>query len=144
MMLLQRIGHFFYRIHIPVLPILFNVLIRIVHNSAIFSESTIGKGTIFAYGGIGVVIHKRCVIGKNCIIGSNVTLGGKSHSKGVPSIGEGCFIATGAKLLGDIHIGDNCVIGANAVVISDIPNNCMVAGIPARIIQRDINPKDYY
>ncbi len=143
-MLLQRIGHFFYRFHIPLLPKYFNALIRLIHNSAVFSESKIGKGTTFAYGGIGVVIHKRCVIGKNCIIGSNVTLGGKSQSKGVPKIGDDCFIATGAKLLGDIHIGDNCVIGANAVVISDIPNNCMAAGVPARIIQRDINPKDYY
>ncbi|MDD9156052.1 serine acetyltransferase [Aliivibrio sp. S4TY2] len=143
-MLLQRIGHFFYRSRIPILPKLCNALIRFIHNSAVFSESKIGKGTTFAYGGIGVVIHKRSVIGEHCIIGSNVTLGGKSQSQGVPTIGNGCFIATGAKILGDVRIGNNCVIGANAVVVSDIPNNCMAAGVPAQIIKRDIEPKDYY
>ncbi|MEH0760551.1 serine acetyltransferase [Vibrio sp. 16] len=142
-MLLQRIGHFFYT-KIPIIPYVFNILIRLIHNCAVFSETTIGKNTVFAYGGIGVVIHKRCVIGEHCIIGSNVTLGGRSRSEEVPVIGDACFIATGAKVLGGDKIGSNCVIGANAVVVSDVPENCVAAGIPARIIKRNINAKDYY
>ncbi len=143
-MLLQRIGHIFHCLHIPILPKVFDALIRLIHNCAIFSESKIGKDTIFAYGGIGVVVHKRCVIGNRCIIGSNVTIGGRSRSKDVPEIGDDCFIATGAKILGAIKIGNNCVIGANAVVISNIPDNSIAAGVPAKIIKQNINPKDYY
>ncbi|MBQ4834142.1 serine acetyltransferase [Pseudoalteromonas sp. MMG010] len=143
-MKLYRIGSYFYRKNIPFLPKCINALIRFVHNSAVFSESQIGNNVTFAYGGIGVVIHKRCVIGDGCTIGSNVTIGGKSHSIGVPMIGKGCFISTGAKILGDIKIGNNCVIGANAVVITSVPNNCVVAGMPAKIIKQNINPKDYY
>ncbi|BBM66527.1 serine acetyltransferase [Vibrio alfacsensis] len=143
-MLLQRIGRFFHSNYIPILPKLFNLLIRLIHNSAVFTESRIGNGTTFAYGGIGVVIHKRCVIGNNCIIGSNVTICGKSKSPSVQTIGENCFIATGSRILGDVRIGNNCVIGANSVVVTNIPDNCMAAGVPAKIIKRDIEPKDYY
>lgn len=143
-MVLQRVGNFFYCYRIPIIPKLVNFLIRFIYNSAVFSETKIGSGTVFAYGGIGVVIHKRCIIGENCIVGSNVTIGGKSKSKEVPIIGNNCFIATGAKILGNVKIGNECVIGANAVVIADVPDNCIVVGVPAKIIKRDINPKDYY
>lgn len=143
-MILYKIGNSIFRKKIPILPKIFNILIRLIHNCAIFSECDIGYNTILAYGGIGVVIHKRAVIGGNCIIGSNVTIGGKSQSVNVPTIGDNCFIATGAKILGDIKVGNNCVIGANCVVVTDIPDNCVVAGIPGKVIKTDINPKDYY
>lgn len=141
---LYKLGNFFFRKKIPFLPKVFDILIRIINNSAVFSQTSIGKGTVFAYGGIALVIHKRAVIGKTCIIGSCVTIGGKSKSIGVPVIGDNCFIASGAKILGDIKVGDNCVIGANAVVVKDIPDNCLVAGIPAKVLKTNINPKDYY
>ena len=143
-MMLYKIGSWFYKNKIPLLPRFFNALIRFFHNSAIFSECEIGSNTIFAYGGIGVVIHKRSIIGKNCVIGSNVTIGGKSKSINVPIIGDNCYIATGAKILGDITIGNNCVIGANCVVVKDIPDNSAVAGIPGEVIKSNINPKNYY
>jgi serine O-acetyltransferase len=120
------------------------MFIRLVHNSAIFSCTSIGKNTVFAYGGIGIVIHKRAVIGENCVIGSNVTIGGKSKNFEVPIIGDGVFIATGAKILGNVKVGDNCVVGANAVVINDVPSNILVAGVPAKILKTGINAKDYY
>ncbi|ALZ77062.1 serine O-acetyltransferase [Rheinheimera sp. F8] len=141
---LYRIGNFLYQKKIPALPNLFNLLIRIIHNCAVYSETSIGEGTVFGYGGIGVVIHKRAVIGKNCIIGSNVTIGGRSRSRDVPLIGDNVYIATGAKILGAIKIGNNVVIGANAVVIQDVPDNCVVAGVPAKVIKENINPQDYY
>ena len=143
-MKLYNIGNCLHRYKVPLLPKIINFLIRLIHNSAVFSETAIGKNTIFAYGGIGVVIHKRAKIGANCIIGSNVTIGGKSKSLNVPNIGDNCFIATGAKILGDVKVGNNCVIGANSVVVSDIPDNSVVAGIPGKVIKSGINPKDYY
>lgn len=143
-MRLFRTGNYLYNKKIPFIPKVMNFLIRLCHNSAVFSETSIGKNTNFAYGGIGVVIHKRAVIGENCMIGSNVTIGGRSKSKDVPRIGNNVYIATGAKILGNITIADGCVIGANAVVICDVPQNSIVAGIPARIIKTNINAKDYY
>ena len=103
-MVLYKFGSYLFKKKIPILPKIFNVLIRLIHNCAIFSECNIGKNTILAYGGIGVVIHKRAVIGENCIIGSNVTIGGKSQSVNVPIIGDNSFIASGAKILGDVKV----------------------------------------
>ena len=142
-MILYLLGNKFHKWRLPLLPKICDVLIRLIHNCAIYSETQIGEGTIFGYGGIAVVIHKRAVIGKNCIIGSNVTIGGRSRSIDVPVIGDDVYIATGAKILGAISIGDNCVVGANAVVINDVPANCVVAGIPAKIIKTDINTSDF-
>ncbi|WP_008310301.1 serine O-acetyltransferase [Leptolyngbya sp. PCC 6406] len=65
-----------------------------------------------------------------------VTLGHKDRS-GRPQIGNNVRVTAGAKVLGNIHIGDNVTIGANAVVVKDVPENCVVVGIPARIIKRD-------
>jgi serine O-acetyltransferase len=142
-MKLYRIGNYFHILNVPIIPTLVNGLIRLIHNCAIYSETSIGKGTQFGYGGIGVVIHKNAIIGNNCVIGTNVTVGGRSRIKGVPVIGDDVYIATGAKILGNIRIGNNSVVGANAVVIQDVPNNCIVAGVPAKIIKININTKDF-
>lgn len=91
-----------------------------LHNSYIPYTAKIGRSSRFAYGGIGVVIHHLAEIGENCMIGQGVTIGGKTGQKGAPII------------------GNNVVIGANAVVIKDIESNCIVAGIPAQIISKDI------
>jgi serine O-acetyltransferase len=143
-MILYRIGNYLYKHRIPLLPRLIDLLIRLVHNCAVFSETNIGATTKLAYGGIGVVIHKRCIIGKRCLIGQNVTIGGRSKHESVPVIGNDCYIAAGAKVLGPITIGSNVVIGANAVVLNDVPDGCVVVGIPARIIRTGIKSKDFY
>jgi serine O-acetyltransferase len=95
----------------------------------------LGRGTRFAYGGIGVVIHKKAIIGMECLIGTNVTVGGRSGFPEVPVIGNNVYIATGAKVLGPITVGNNVTIGANSVVINNVPDNAIVAGVPARIIK---------
>jgi serine acetyltransferase len=102
-----------------------------------------GGGTRLGYGGIAVIIHARARIGRNCLIGSCVTIGGKSGWYEVPQIGDNVEIATGAKILGPVRIGNNVIIGANAVVTKDVPDNCVVAGIPAKIIATNVNPADY-
>lgn len=99
--------------------------------------ATIGEGTRLGIGGIGTVIHPDSVIGRDCVIAQNVTLGGRVRGNGTPIIGNNVFIAPGAKCFGG-QIGNNVVIGANAVVLDEIPDNCVVAGVPARIISRDI------
>ena len=99
--------------------------------------ATIGEGTRLGIGGIGTVIHPDSIIGRDCVIAQNVTLGGRVRGNGTPIIGNNVFIAPGAKCFGG-KIGNNVVVGANAVVLDEIPDNCVVAGVPARIISRDI------
>ncbi|MBR9888993.1 MAG: serine acetyltransferase [Oceanospirillales bacterium] len=143
-MRLYRIGNWCYRKKVPFLYKVFDIFIRLVHNCAVYSQTPIGDGTIFGYGGIGVVIHKRASIGRDCVIGTNVTIGGRSKSLGVPKIGNAVYIATGAKILGAVNVGSNSVIGANAVVLSDVPANCVVAGVPAVVKKSNINPRDFF
>ena len=89
--------------------------------------------------GMGVVIGETAIIGDDCLLYHQVTLGGTSLQKAKrhPTLGNGVLIGMGAKILGDIKIGDGCKIGANAVVNKDIPSNCTVVGIPGRIVRRN-------
>jgi serine O-acetyltransferase len=68
-----------------------------------------------------------------------VTLGGtgKETGKRHPTIGDNVVVGTGAKILGDIKIGNNSYVGANAVVIKDVPANSTVVGVPGRITKQD-------
>lgn len=132
---LYRIARQLYLWKIPLLPKLIKLLIFLLYNSSIPYQAKIGKGSRFGYGGIGVVLHKRTIIGKNCMIGTNVTVGGKSGHQKIPEIGDNVYIATGAKIIGPVTIGNNVTIGANAVVLKDIPDNAIVAGVPAKIIR---------
>ena len=100
-------------------------------------QADIGEGTIIGYQGIGVVIHKRCVIGRNCHIAQNVTMGGTSDLYEVPILGDNVSVGAGANIIGAVHVGNNVKIGAGAVVIRDIPNNCIAVGVPARIIKKE-------
>jgi serine O-acetyltransferase len=111
--------------------------IYLKYNCRIPHKARIGDGTTLGYGGIGVVIHSGATIGRDCSIGQNVTIGGRSGGSGPPQIGDNVFISPGTKLLAG-RVGSNVVIGANAVVLEDVPDDCVVAGVPARIISRDM------
>jgi serine O-acetyltransferase len=140
---LYRIAHTLFRWRIPLLPSLIRLVIFLIYNSVVPFECEIGEGSFLAYGGIGVVIHRRSKIGKNVNIGSNVVIGGRSGGKAVPRIGDNVFLATGSKILGEIEIGDYVVVGANAVVTKSVPSYSVVAGIPAKIIRANITKGDY-
>ena len=83
----------------------------------------------------GVVIHPEAVIGPNCLIFQQVTLG-MGPIPGLPKIGGQVDIGAGAKILGGVRIGNHAKIGANAVVITDVPDHATAVGIPAKIIQK--------
>jgi len=110
-------------------------LIFLIYNSYIPSSANIGKGSIFAYKGIGVVVHSRATIGENCIICQQVTIGGKTGDVNPPKIGNNVYIAAGSKIIGDISIGNNCTIGVNAVVNKSFGDNMVIAGVPAKLIK---------
>lgn len=134
--IMYRIARFLYKKNIPIIPKIIKLIIFLIYNSNIPYQCHLGRNTKFGYSGISVVLHKDCVIGEDCIIAQCVTVGGQgAGNKGVPKIGNNVYIGAGAKILGDIEVGDNVIIGANSVVIKDIPNNAIVAGVPAKIIR---------
>ena len=135
-MALYRVARDLNRRGWPLIPDLLRKAIYYLHSSYIPYGAEIGEGTELGYGGIGVVIHNRARIGKRCLISQQVTIGGRSNIDGAPVIGDDVRIGAGAKVLGNITIGDFAVIGANAVVIKDVPPGAVVAGIPAREIDR--------
>jgi len=135
--------HYLYRNKIPLLPKLVSYLIRFIFSALIPHTASIGKGTVFGYGGLGIVIHARAVLGEYCHVDQNITIGGTSKKREVPIIGNHVYIGAGAKILGPIKIGNNIVIGANAVVITDIPDGSLVVGVPAKIVKSGIRMQDY-
>lgn len=132
---LYRLSAFLYEKKIPLLPSLIKYLIFFIFNSVVPYTCKIGNGSKFAYGAIGVVLHSRAVIGDRVIIGQGVTIGRQLDPDGVPTVGDDVYISAGARILGGIKIGNNVIIGANAVVIRDVPDNSVVAGVPAKVIK---------
>ena len=108
-------------------------LIRWYYHSDIAGEAVI-KDVYFCHKGFGIVIHPKAIIGPGTVIQHRVTIGEKETGC-VPVIGKNCFIGAGAIVIGGIKIGDNVKIGAGAVVTKDVPDNCTVVGVPARIIE---------
>lgn len=80
------------------------------------------------------MVNHRVRIGRNCNISHGVTLGQANRGRrtGVPVIGDGVYIGPGAKVVGAVTVGDNVAIGANCVVVDDVPDNAVVAGVPGR------------
>ena len=62
----------------------------------------------------------------------------------VPIIGDNVYICTGAKILGPVKVGSNVVIGAGAVVLDDVPNNSVVVGMPAKVVKKGVDARDFY
>lgn len=89
--------------------------------------------------GMGVVIGETCEIGDNVTVFQGVTLGGTGKEKGKrhPTIEDNVLIATGAKVLGSITVGENSKIGAGSVVLKEVPPNSTVVGIPGKVVIQD-------
>lgn len=133
-----RIANWFLRRHVPILPRLISQFTRHFTGIEIHPGATIGKG-LFIDHGMGVVIGETSILGDNVLLYQGVTLGGTGREKGKrhPTIGNNVVVGAGAKILGNITIGDSSYVGANAVVIKDVPPNSTVVGIPGRLTKQD-------
>ena len=138
-----KIGNFLYKKGYVRLSKIVTMIIRFIFSAYIPSSAMIDEGTKIGYGGLGVVIHARAKIGRKCTVCQGVTIGGTSKKIDVPVIGENVFIGAGAKVLGPITIGDNCFIAANSVVTKSFKNNCLIGGIPAKILKENIDINNY-
>lgn len=95
--------------------------------------NTIGFGiTIYHWGWM--IVNCKAKIGKNLTIYPGVTVG--AAKSGIPTIGDDVFLGLGSKVFGGIHIGNNVMVLPNAVVTKDVPDNCIVGGVPAKIIKK--------
>ena len=134
----HRIAHYFYKMRLFFFARLVSQISRQMTGIEIHPGAKIGQG-FFIDHGMGVVIGETAIIGDNVLLYQGVTLGGTGLEKGKrhPTIGNNVVIGTGAKVLGNITIGDNSYIGANAVVIKDVPPNSTVVGVPGRVTKQD-------
>jgi serine O-acetyltransferase len=137
----HRAAHALWRAGVPLLPRFVSSLARVVTAIDIHPGATIGQG-VFIDHGIGVVIGATAIVGDGCTIYQGVTLGGTSldRVKRHPTLGRNVTVGSGAKVLGDITLGDGAKIGSNSVVVRDVPANATVVGIPGRVVLQDGKP----
>ena len=124
---LYRLGNWFYRHHIPVMPGLMQLLVLVLFSSYIPYQVIIGSKTKVGHRGIG----------NNVLIRAHVTIGKKEPTGMAPVIEDDVEIGDGAKILGNVRIGKAAIIGANAVVTKDVPSQAIALGVPAKIVRRD-------
>lgn len=120
------------------LSILYRALFRKIRNTygiELPYSAQLGRRVIIEHQSC-IVIHGDCVIGDDCIIRQGVTMGNRYLDRpfDAPKLGKRVNVGAGAKLFGNITIGDDASIGANAVVLTDIPAGATAVGIPAKII----------
>lgn len=137
-LVIYRFGRWRYEIKSPLLRKPFSLvykflykLVQILTGIELPCEAIIGPGFVIDHSG-GIVISGYAQFGSNCRIRNGVVVGLKHVTNPcAPRIGNNVDIGAGAKVLGDIEIGDNVVIGANAVVVCNVPPDHIAVGVPA-------------
>ena len=131
-----RIAHLLYMNGYKFIAKIISQISRFFTGIEIHPACFIGKRLLIDHGS-GVVIGETAMIGDDCTLFQGVTLGGKGNEQGKrhPTLYNGVFVGAGAKILGNIEIGNNVKIGANAVVLCDIPDEATAVGVPARVVK---------
>ena len=132
---LHRLAHTLHSAGVPVLPRLISHTSRFVTGIEIHPGAKIGDG-LFIDHGMGIVIGETAEIGDNCHLYQGVTLGGTStkREKRHPTLKDNVQVGAGAKLIGAITVGENASIGAGSVVVTNVPPNATVVGVPGHIV----------
>ena len=134
--LMHRLAHRLYRWGMPLFPRILSQISRFFTGIEIHPGATIGC-RFFIDHGSGVVIGETTEIGDDVLLYQGVTLGGTGNERGKrhPTLGNNVVVGTGAKVLGNIHIGDNVKIGAGSVVVHSVPDHSTVVGVPGRVVR---------
>ena len=132
---MHQVAHSIWKAGLRIPARLFSNWSRIWTGIEIHPGATIGRRVVIDHG-MGVVIGETAVIGDDVLIYHGVTLGGKenTNAKRHPTVGSNVLLGAGAKIIGDIEIGDGAKIGANAVVTKSVPAGAVVVGPKATII----------
>lgn len=133
-----RLAHVLWQWKVPFFPRMISQVARFWTGIEIHPGAQIGKG-LFIDHGMGVVIGETSVIGDGVTLFQGVTLGGtgKETGKRHPTVGNHVVIGAGAKVLGNIRVGDCSYVGANAVILRDVPRHATVVGVPGHITRQD-------
>ncbi len=133
----HRVAHLFWIMRLPLFPRIISQFARFITGIEIHPAARIGK-RFFIDHGSGVVIGETTVIGNDVTLFQGVTLGGtgKEIGKRHPTLKNNIVVGTGAKILGNITIHNHVKIGGNAVVLTDVPENSTVVGVPGRIVRQ--------
>ncbi|MFD1864782.1 serine O-acetyltransferase [Planococcus chinensis] len=134
----HRIAHYFFKKKWFFLARFISQVSRFFTGIEIHPGAVIGR-RFFIDHGMGVVVGETCIIGNDVTIYQGVTLGGtgKERGKRHPTLEDGVLVATGAKVLGSIVIGENSKVGAGSVVLKNVPANSTVVGIPGKVVMQN-------
>ncbi len=132
---LHRISHWLWNEDFKTFARIISQMSRFLTGVEIHPGATIGR-RFFIDHGMGVVIGETAQIGEDVLIYQGVVLGGVSHEKAKrhPTLGNNVVVGAGATLLGPITVADGARVGAGSVVISDVPEEATVVGVPGRVV----------
>lgn len=132
-----RLNHWLWNHHFRLLARWLSQVARLMTGIEIHPAAQIGR-RLFIDHGMAVVIGETAIVGDDVTLYQGVTLGGTGKEKGKrhPTIGSGVVIGAGAKVLGNICIGDNCRVGAGSVILRDVAHDSTVVGVPGHVILR--------
>ncbi|MBN2290339.1 MAG: serine acetyltransferase [Candidatus Glassbacteria bacterium] len=128
-----RTANFLYKYRLTLLAWVFKQINHVFFGILIGPNADIGPGFLIAHSD-GVVINCHARIGSHLVVQHQVTIGQRNNQ--MPTVGNYVMCGCGSKILGACTVGDNVKIGANAVVVHDVPSNCTVVGIPARVVKQ--------
>jgi serine O-acetyltransferase len=133
----QRIAHWLWHNGRQSMALFFQNRVSVKFGVDIHPAARLGKGIMLDHA-TGLVIGETAVVGDNVSILQSVTLGGTGKDEGDrhPKIGNGVLISAGAKILGNIRVGEGAKVGAGSVVLEDVPPHTTVAGVPAKVVGR--------
>lgn len=133
----HRIGHWLWHNQRQSMGLFFQNRVSVKFGVDIHPAARMGQGIMLDHA-TGLVIGETAVVGNNVSILQSVTLGGTGKIEGDrhPKIGDGVLISAGAKILGNIRVGEGAKVGAGSVVLEDVPAHTTVAGVPAKVVGR--------
>lgn len=134
--LFHRINHYCWTHSLKFLARIISTICRFLTGIEIHPGAQLGQG-VFIDHGMGIVIGETAIVGDDVLIYQGVILGGTTTNKGKrhPTIGKGVIIGAGAKIMGNITVGDYSKIGTGAVVLKDVPPESTCVGVPGRIVR---------
>lgn len=138
--IVHRFGRWVYKIKIPVIRqlmifiyLVVNTLCLAITGIHVHRESDVGPGLVIHNSNCIFILATK--IGHSCTVNQGVSVA-SVRGTGWPTLGNNVYLGAGCKVMGGITVGDNVVVSANSLVIADVPSDCTVLGVPARIISR--------